>query len=180
MDALITNRLILKKLTPEVYKELFESGNDTVITEFFGFTTNEALEKEKDNYAKGIVTFNRSFINFLLQEKETGSVIGSCGFHTWYPKHQRAEIGYSLYDDAHKRKGYMTEALAAVLSYGFAVAKLHRVEALIAEENMASYKLLQKFGFQYEGRLREHYNVNGVMEDSILYALLKHDFQNLK
>lgn len=176
MDAPITERLILKKLTPEVYKELFEGGDDAAITEFFGFTSDEALEREKENYAKGIATYNRSFINFLLEEKETGKVIGSCGFHTWYPKHHRAEIGYSLYDDVHKRKGYMAEALEAILRYGFVEATLHRVEALIAEENEASLKLLLKFGFQYEGRLRQHYNVNGVMEDSIMYALLKHEF----
>jgi ribosomal-protein-alanine N-acetyltransferase len=177
MESIVTNRLILKKLTPEIYKDLFENYSDTAIKEYFGFTTDEELNAEKENYAKGIATFNRSFINFAITEKETGNVIGFCGFHTWYPKHLRAEIGYSLNDDIHKRKGYMTETLDAVLRYGFGIAKLHRVEALIAEENEASLKLLQKFGFQYEGRLREHYNVNGVMEDSILYSLLKHEFR---
>jgi len=46
-------------------------------------------------------------------------VIGWCGFHTWYTDHHRAEIGYGIYKDEFKKQGFMTEALEAVLEYGF-------------------------------------------------------------
>jgi len=70
----------------------------------------------------------------------------------------------------------MTEALEAVLEYGFENMKLNRVEALIAEYNIPSLKLLQRFNFQKEGVLRAHYYVDGIAEDSSMYALLSEDW----
>jgi ribosomal-protein-alanine N-acetyltransferase len=70
----------------------------------------------------------------------------------------------------------MGEALKHVLSYGFTQLNLHRVEALIAEENIASRKLVEKFKFTMEGIMREDYCVNGKNEDSLCYSLLKHEW----
>ena len=71
----------------------------------------------------------------------------------------------------------MTEALKAVLGYGFSQMGLHRIEAMAAPYNTASLRLLQNMGFTFEGTLRQHYNVNGNMEDSVMYSLLKHEFK---
>jgi ribosomal-protein-alanine N-acetyltransferase len=71
----------------------------------------------------------------------------------------------------------MSEAVAAILTYGFNEMKLYRIEAMVADYNTASVRILEKFGFVHEGRLREHYNVNGKMEDSVLYGLLKKEFR---
>lgn len=67
----------------------------------------------------------------------------------------------------------MTEALREVLNYGFSELKLHRIEALVAESNIPSIRLLKRFGFTKEGTMREDYVVNGVSEDSDCYSLLK-------
>ena len=50
--------------------------------------------------------------------------------------------------------------------------KLHRIEALVADWNIASVKLLLKNNFIKEGTLKEHYLVDGVFEDSDCYALI--------
>lgn len=70
----------------------------------------------------------------------------------------------------------MTEALEAILTFGFGELNLHRVEALVAVWNTASIKLLQHFDFIKEGVKREDYLVNGKYEDSISYALLKREW----
>lgn len=72
----------------------------------------------------------------------------------------------------------MTEALRAVLKYGFETMNLHRVEALIGRENAASLKLVDNFNFKQEGVLREHYVVNGIPEDSLAFSLLVHEFKD--
>ncbi|MCK6649411.1 MAG: GNAT family N-acetyltransferase, partial [Bacteroidia bacterium] len=58
--------------------------------------------------------------------------------------------------------------------------KLHRVQALVARENIASIKLLERFKFKKEGVLREDYLVDGKMEDSVCYSLLKHEWESDK
>jgi len=174
--TLHTQRLTLRALTPEVYDYIHTNLGNTELMEFLGLESAEDLALEKEKYSNGYATHNRTFIYFQIIEKASGDIIGNCGFHTWYPKHNRAEIGYDLKHEQHKRKGLMTEAVRAVLDYGFIDMQLHRVEALVADYNEASVRLLKSFGFTFEGTLREHYNVAGTIEDSDMYSLLKHEF----
>lgn len=175
-----TERLRLRLYTPEMARYVFTTMTDSQLLDFFGLESAEAMVREKEKFTLGISTYNRTFANFHLIDKQTGAIIGGCGFHTWFPDHRRAEIGYALHSDNYKQKGLMTEALQAVLNYGFDEMNLHRVEALVGAENAASQKLLSNFGFVKEGILRQHYVVNGIPEDSVAYSLLKHEFQNSK
>lgn len=172
-----TERLTLRAITPEVYDYIHNNFGNTELMEFLGLASAEDLAAEKEKYSKGYATHNRTFVLFQIIDKATGRMIGGCGYHTWFPKHNRAEIGYDLKHEEDKRKGFMTEAVQAVLDYGFTEMGLHRVEAIAADYNEPSIRIINKFGFSYEGRLREHYNVGGVMEDSVMYSLLKHEFK---
>ncbi|AXG74820.1 N-acetyltransferase [Flavobacterium arcticum] len=174
-----TKRLKLRIVTPEVYSYVYDNYDNATIKAFFGIKTDAEVEKERENYNKGVTTYNRSFLHFFLLQPDTDTVIGWCGYHTWYTDHNRAEIGYMLFDDSHKKKGYTSEVLPAVLQYGFDVMKLYRIEAMASPNNAASIKLLDKSGFVKEGYLREHYRnkTTGVMEDSVIYSLLKSEYK---
>lgn len=167
----------LRLYTPEVAKHVFTTMTDDELMDFFGLESVEAITREKEKFSLGLSTYNRTFANFHMIDKETGTIIGGCGFHTWAPDHRRAEIGYALDNDAYKQKGLMTEALHAILKYGFDEMNLHRIEALTDPENTASQKLLTNFGFVKEGVLREHYVVNGIPLNSVAYSLLKPEFK---
>lgn len=171
-----TDRLSLRLLTPEVYKNVFAEYDEDELQKFFGIQGTE-WEKEKDRFKKGMATFNRSFANFQMIEKASGKIIGWCGYHTWATEHYRAEMGYRMCGENYMNKGFMSEALKAVLHYGFHTMKLHRVEALIAEYNKPSLALLIKNNFKREGVLREHYLVDGVFEESVLYSLLVSEYE---
>lgn len=172
-----TDRLLLRLYTPDTARHVFTTMTDSELLDFFGLESAEALAREKEKFSLGVATYNRTFANFYLINKETGKIIGGCGFHTWAPDHRRAEIGYALHSDEHKRKGLMSEALLAILKYGFDEMNLHRVEALTDPENTASQKLLANFGFVKEGILRQHYVIDGVPTDSVAYSLLKPEFK---
>jgi [ribosomal protein S5]-alanine N-acetyltransferase len=57
------------------------------------------------------------------------------------------------------------------------VIKLNRIEAFVGTENEASKRLVKGLGFTEEGLLRGHYINNGIAEDSLVYGLLKSEFQ---
>lgn len=175
-ELINTERLLLRKLDPEAYAHVFTHFNDDELKTFFGFATDAELEKERSRYQKGLCTFNKTFVLFQVIEKETGKVIGGCAFHTWYIEHNRAEIGYAMNSDAGKGKGFMSEVLPYVLEYGFTRMNLHRVEAFISPLNVPSLKLVQKNGFTQEGHLREHYLKDGIMEDSLVFSLLRKEY----
>ena len=171
-----TTHLRLRLYTPKELDYVHSNFSDEELLEFFGFKDQAQLQTDKDRYKKGWTTFNRSFLFFHLIEKEFGSTIGWCGYHTWYTDHDRAEIGYMLYDKKYMGKGYMTEALSVVVPYGFNDMSLNRIEALTGKTNHASKRLLAKHGFKIEGTLRGHYLVNKVYEESEIFGLLKSEY----
>ena len=90
-------------------------------------------------------------------------------------QHRRAEIGYTLVLE-HFGKGLMSEALAAILLYGFEEMKLHSVEANLDPDNTKSAQLLTKNGFVKEGHSRENYFYNGKFTDTGSYGLLRSEW----
>ncbi len=92
---------------------------------------------------------------------------------------RRAEIGYAL-DRAHWGKGYMGEALQAVLRHSFGTLDLHRIEADVDPRNNSSIRTLERLGFQREGYLRERWQVSGEIQDALFYGLLRPDWEKIK
>lgn len=174
-DTIETPRLLLQKLSSEVMTTIFKENDKKEIKSILGLNDDE-FEYQQNIYNKGYDSYNQSMLNFQLVEKISNKIIGNCGFHTWNSKHQRAEIGYDLRFDECKNKGYMKEALEKILEFGFVEMKLNRIEAVIDANNTPSLKLLQYFKFTREGRMRGHYLVDGIFEDSDLYSLLKVEF----
>lgn len=175
-ETLETTRLLLRKVTPEVYEQVFDRYTTADAMAFFGCASASELLLEKQKLEQGLRTYRTTLLVFHLVEKHSGRTIGKCGYHTWYPEHARAEIGYGLFADSDKNKGFMKEAFLPVLRYGFTEMQLNRVEALISPANEPSQRLVLAHGFREEGRLREHYCKNGHLEDSIVFALLKKEF----
>lgn len=172
-----TERLLLKKVTPEIFTELFANHPKADIIKILGLSTDEEFEKEKAKSQGGYVTYDRTIVAFLLVSKESGQTIGRAGFHNWYKDHSRAELGYALNNEESKQKGYMSEAVKAILDYGFTVMNLNRVEAYIGPANEASQKLVKKYGFTQEGQLKQHFVVNGAAGDSMVFGLLKEEYR---
>jgi [ribosomal protein S5]-alanine N-acetyltransferase len=167
-----TQRLLLQKLIGNDFNLLFELYSKEEIIKFTNWSEknyNKYLSRFKDGFHIG----KRPLEFFFIILKESGEKIGSCGFHNWFIEHNRAEIGYEIFQDKHKLQGYMTEAIEIIVKYGFDVMNLNRIEASIGKENIASQKTIAKFNFQFEGILRSHYLIDGVYSDSILQSLIK-------
>jgi [ribosomal protein S5]-alanine N-acetyltransferase len=105
-------------------------------------------------------------------DKESGLIIGRCGLHNWNKEHKRAEIGYVMEMEDFKRKGLMTEAVKAIIDYGFGELNLNRIEAIVGAGNIPSLKIMEKFNFIKEGTMRQHCFADDKYEDSILFSRL--------
>jgi [ribosomal protein S5]-alanine N-acetyltransferase len=114
-------------------------------------------------------------INWVIESKFNGKMLGYVGFWRIMPEHVRGEIGYAL-NRKYWGKGYMKEAITAVLHFGFKHLCLHSVEANVNPGNKASTGLLLNLGFRKEGHMKENYFVNGRFVDTIIFSLLEQDF----
>jgi RimJ/RimL family protein N-acetyltransferase len=108
--------------------------------------------------------------------KDDGRLLGTCTLFCLHAANMRAELGYAL-ASAYWKKGYMTEALTAMLDYAFGTMRLRRLEADIDPRNESSMRLVAKLGFRQEGLLRERWNVAGEIQDSAFLGLLAREWQ---
>ena len=116
-------------------------------------------------------------IRWVIADRATNAYMGDIGFHNASPAHRKAEIGFRL-ERRHWRKGIMSEAIAAVLQYGFGHMKLNRVEALVDPRNAACLALLAKAGFTVEGTLRDYEFEHGAFVDLNMLSLLAREWRD--
>jgi ribosomal-protein-alanine N-acetyltransferase len=87
---------------------------------------------------------------------------------------QTATLGYWM-GEAHAGRGYMTQAVRAVLDHAFGTLALRRIEAACLPNNSRSIRLLERVGFRREGIARAYLQINGRWQDHAFYAILDSD-----
>jgi ribosomal-protein-alanine N-acetyltransferase len=87
---------------------------------------------------------------------------------------QAGTIGYWI-GAPYARKGYMREAVTALVHHAFTALDLSRLESACLPENAASRGVLEKCGFKYEGVAQSYLQINGRWRNHVLYANLRHD-----
>lgn len=115
----------------------------------------------------------------LQQEVEThfaidadGGLIGTIGMKLGEDVYrQSAEIGYWVSEDYWNR-GITTRAVRALTDWGFAEFDIIRMFAYVFESNPASSRVLEKAGFELEGRMRCAVIKQGRLMDQLLYGRL--------
>ncbi|MFD4929873.1 GNAT family N-acetyltransferase [Peribacillus butanolivorans] len=170
-----TERLILREITKEDAEGIFACFSNENVTRYYGQETLESIEEA----VKFVDFFSNNYnekrgIRWGIEKKETKGIIGTIGFNAWLPKHKRAEIGYEIHPEQWG-KGYASEAVSRVLTYGYDVMNLTRIGAVVFLNNEASNKLLTNIGFQKEGVLKKYMYQNGVAHDTYVYSLLKNN-----
>jgi ribosomal-protein-alanine N-acetyltransferase len=99
--------------------------------------------------------------------------VGGIGFTVQHDvAHRSAEIGYWLGEEFWGR-GIATQALIAVTDYAFANYDLCRLYAHVFEWNPASARVLEKAGYEFEGRLRKSVTKDGQTIDQLMYAVVR-------
>lgn len=129
----------------------------------------------------------KEFISAMLSadENETfafaimvdDKVVGSIGIFRQGNIHsQTAELGYYIAEE-YWGKGIMTEAVKQICAYVFAKSDIIRIYAEPFAYNIASCRVLEKVGFQYEGTLRSNAVKNSKVIDMKMYSLLKEEIK---
>ncbi len=119
-----------------------------------------------------LIRADRLFKLWFFEKAEPDRVIGAIALNNIVRgAFQSCHVGYHL-DRALVNRGYMTEALRAVIGLAFGELGLHRLEANIMPRNGASLRVAEKTGFQPEGLARQYLRINGVWEDHLHMVLL--------
>jgi RimJ/RimL family protein N-acetyltransferase len=111
-------------------------------------------------------------VRWSIRPRDGGVLIGTCGFNLVQREQgRRGEIAYDV-GSAHWGRKVMDEIMPHLLTFGFEGLALRRIEALVADGNDPSRRLLERHGFAREGLLRDHGFWKGRYWDQLIYARL--------
>ena len=113
--------------------------------------------------------------DFAVERVADGRLVGRVRYFNLNPRNRSAEIGYAI-GPAYQGEGYATEALGQLLALLFNDHSLNKVYAQTGEFNEASIALLGHWGFQQDGRLRQHHELNGEFFDDLIFSLLAEEY----
>lgn len=173
--VLQTERLVLRAVTPADATDMFRIMRDPRVVRYFGSAPMTSLDEAEQRIDRiGVAWQEQNGVRWAITQREHAQLIGTCGYWRLVNAHLWAEIGYELAPE-HWGRGIMTEAVGAVLHFGFTTMKLHRVEAQIHPANTGSRRVLEKLGFVQEGYFRENYYeaVEGKFTDTVVFSLLQ-------
>jgi len=171
-----TERLILRDLRYSDAADVLTFRGDPIVQKYDDpaiHTEGEAREFIDELEAE----FNdHRGISWAVELKKRNVVIGAFGLHHWNQYHRRAEVGYGL-ARAYWGQGFGSEALRAIIQFGFEEMELNRIYARTIADNHESVRLLERLGFQREGTQRKHsWEDDGTFHDSAIYGILVHEF----
>lgn len=177
LPSINTDRLILRPFTKADAPEVQRLAGDKKVAE----TTLNIPHPYEDGMAEEwIATHKQSFnegraVSLAITDKADGRLLGAISLQI-VARHRRAEMGYWI-GVPYWNKGYCTEAVKAMIEYGFEKLGLNRIYAHYIVRNEASGRVMEKAGMKYEGHLRQHVDNKGTFEDLKLYGILKSDYQ---
>jgi ribosomal-protein-alanine N-acetyltransferase len=175
-----TERLILRQIIPEDAEAIFLIRGDYEVTRYNTGAAYQSREQASDLI--GAMTnayYDGNEIRWGITLKGHNLVIGMCGYNYWIRHDCRASVGYDL-ARAYWGQGIMTEAIHAIICFGFEHMGLNRIEADADSRNPASARVLTKVGFRHEGLQREQFYEEGRYHDLLLFSLLRKDYQGCK
>lgn len=174
--VLTTDRLTLRPLRPSDAPDVLVFRSDWEVQKYNSPVYTSVAEAE-DLIERLRAEFEQQEgISWAVTLTSEDIVIGLFGFHHWSRHHRRAEIGYDL-ARAYWGRGIASEALRAMLPFGFRRLDLHRIYANTIADNHESVRLLERLGFQREGTRRESsWEDDGTFHDSAIYGLLRREY----
>lgn len=177
--VLETKRLLCREITAADAPTLHRYWSDPVVMEFLSLAPFTKLEETQEMISLvNLMPAAGQGFRWAITRKQDEQVLGTCGFHNGKPEHSRFEMGYELGRE-YWRQGIMSEALRAILSFGFQTMKINRVEAFVNHGNVRSTGILAKLGFQLDGILREYEKNRGKYVNQYCFSLLKSDWEHV-
>lgn len=167
-----TERLLIRKFTPDDLDKLIELRSDEEVIKYIGgkrMQNPESIAKRLQFY---IDCYEKcGFGMCAMIWKETGQMIGWCGLQP-LEETGETEVGYGMTKEFWG-KGIGVECASAWLRYGFETAGAGRIVAVADPENTGSWRIMEKCGMNYE-KTDLHYGM-----DCVFYAISRDEWFNI-
>ena len=170
------DRVILKKMDRSFADDMFEYASNPAVTKYLTWDVHPN-RRFSYNYLGYVNSRYRTgeFFDWAITMRDSGKMIGTCGFTRFNFSSYSAEIGFVLNP---KYWGYSIapEAARRVIRFGFDTLELHRIEARYMENNIQSRRVMEKSGMTFEGIYRDMMLVRGQFVSVGVCSILRSEF----
>ncbi len=168
---LTTERFLLQQIVAEDQQFIFEGLSHPDVIRFYGvhYESFETTKAQMEWYDKMLAEGTGIF--WKIVDKATSEKCGVISVYYYKPEHNKAEVGFWLLPQ-YWGKGIALEALQTAINFWKEQKYLHRLESFVEEGNSASSKLLEKAGFQFEGKMKDCEIKHGNYINLLIYALI--------
>lgn len=177
--TITTNRLVLRRFTPKDAKYMIKYWiSDPEVQLLYGEPVY--LNKKDVNLLidKWLEFYELPhFYRWCITIKGVDRSIGQIALYNVDLHNHWCEIEYCLSRE-YQSMGYVTEALKAVLNFGFNTVNFNRMQISHRSKNKASERVINKCAFQFEGIWRNALFFDGEYDDRLYYSILHDDFVN--
>ena len=172
-----TERLVLRDYKEDDWRAVLEYQRDPRYLRFYPWA--QRSEQDARDFVGLFMEWEneqpRRHFQLAITLRDADLAVGSCGLRRKPGETGEADIGYEIAPRLWGQ-GYATEAARAMADFGFRTLGLHRLSSWCIAENAASARVLEKAGFKLEGRLRQSERFKGRWWDTLLYGLLREEW----
>ena len=169
--ALQSPRLHLRKMRRDDLEHYFRLAGSEAVTRYMLFQPHKSMEESKASMEKWLSRYEAgNCYHWVIGLKETDELIGIIDLLRFDETADSCSFAYMLGEEFWGR-GYGTEALKAVLEFGFREMELACIEADHMEANAASGAVMRKCGMKCQGILSGKYEKNGAIHNAVLYRI---------
>lgn len=178
MDASLFHKLegkdiYFEALNTKDVNEIHQYASDEEVSRFIGWRLMKNLDETRDHIEEMLKRESAGthlYASVVL--KATKVIIGTAMIFGFDKEANHAEIGY-VFNKAYWGKGYCTEATNLMSNFAFEVLELHKLHARVVDANNGSIRVLEKNGFDLEGKLKDYFFIEGRYYDELIFGKLK-------
>lgn len=180
IPILKTERLILRQMRVSDAGDMYEYSRNPAVSRYLLWSPHPNIAHTRGylNYLQTQYKAGNHY-DWAIVLRDSGKMIGTCGFAKIDSENNFAELGYVL-NPLFWHKGYATEAAEAVIAFGFEQLLLNRIEARYMEENTESRRVMERLGMTFEGFRRKAVLIKGEYETVGISSILKDEFVKRK
>ncbi|MDR9750411.1 GNAT family N-acetyltransferase [Pseudomonas sp. SZMC_28357] len=168
MLALHTERLSLRTMVEADWPLFLRLHSEPQTMQYvFGEIAEEQIRKGFEHRLPAWSPQSDHWLCLVVSDTASGVELGVSGFRIMSPGH--AEVGCLLLPE-HQGKGFGTESRLAIIDYAREIG-LDSLESTVTDGNIASCKVLEKCGFQFQRREPNAYQIGEQWFDDLIYHL---------
>ncbi|NHK31663.1 MAG: GNAT family N-acetyltransferase [Asgard group archaeon] len=117
---------------------------------------------------------------FAIEDIKSGELLGHCSLNRVRAINRTASVSIAIYNQKNRGKGYGTDAMRVLLSFGFDYINLHRIGLNVFNTNPSAIHVYEKVGFKRVGELRHTDFVEGQYVNDVVMDILEDEWREIK